>query len=68
MLLFCIVCIGNPYGGYRGAKVASLARGGEKTQPGAEDYAIAHPKNVYIYDLSYSSKIGVRGGGMANIL
>lgn len=62
MLLLCIVCIVHPHGGYRGAKAITFAKGGEKKQSGAEDYAIAHSENVYVYDLSYSSKIG--GGGV----
>lgn len=53
MLLLCIVCVRNQVGGYINAKTFSLAkRESQITQATMEDYAMAHPQNIYIYEWS----------------
>lgn len=56
-LLLCIICARHPSGGYVRAKAFSLARSEIKTvQANMEDYAMAHPENLYIYGTSLSGE------------
>ncbi|MDE6604113.1 MAG: hypothetical protein K2K90_18585 [Lachnospiraceae bacterium] len=52
-LVLCIVCACHADGGYRGAKDFSQRSGNAQTrQAASEDYAMAHPENVYIGEMS----------------
>ena len=56
-LLLCIICARHPSGGYVRAKAFSLARSEIKTvQANMEDYAMAHPENLYVYGTSLSGE------------
>lgn len=59
VLLFCIICVRYPSGGYVRAKAFSLARTAAKaTQINMENYAVEHPGNIYIYGTSLSGEGG----------
>lgn len=52
-LALCIVCVCHADGGYRGAKVFSQGSGSAQSrQAASEDYAMAHPENIYIGEMS----------------
>lgn len=58
-LLFCIICVWYPSGGYNKAKAFSMARSEAKAiQANVEDYAMEHPDNLYIYETSLSGEGG----------
>lgn len=58
-LMLCVKCVRSPYGGLGAAGSFSHGRSGARTtQANGEDYAMAHPENLYIYEPSLS-----KGGG-----
>lgn len=54
-LVFCVVCVRHQNAGYIRARAFSLAKSKAKmVQANMENYAIEHPKNVYIYETGLS--------------
>ena len=52
-LALCIVCVCHADGGYHGAKDFSQGSGSAQSrQAASEDYAMAHPENIYIGEMS----------------